>query len=82
MKQHRRHKTLLMCAVVALVFAAPPGTAGADPRPPPSPYQILGPNGPVYGGMRTLPPICGVQPRACAGNWDPNSGTWVFPPGS
>jgi hypothetical protein len=29
---------------------------------------IQGPDGPVYGG---------TQPRACAGNWDPNSGTWV-----
>jgi hypothetical protein len=58
------------------------GTAGADPTAPPSPYQIAGPSGPVYGGMRTLPPICGAQPRACAGDWDPNSGTWVFPPGT
>jgi hypothetical protein len=56
--------------------------ASADPTPPPSPYQIQGPNGPVYGGMRTLPPICGTVPRACAGNWDPNSGAWVFPPGT
>lgn len=56
--------------------------AGADPTPVPSPYQIIGPNGPVYGGMRTLPPICGVQPRACAGNWSPDTGTWVFPPGT
>jgi hypothetical protein len=58
------------------------GPAGADPTPPPSPYQIQGPYGPVYGGMRTLPPICGAQPRACAGNWSPDTGTWVFPPGT
>ena len=68
---------LLVAAGAA--FAAP---ASADPTPPPTPYQIQGPNGPVYGGMRTLPPICGAQPRACAGDWDPNSGTWVFPPGT
>ena len=53
--------------------------AGADPTPEPSPYQIQGPNGPVYGGMRTLPPICGAQPRACAGNWNPDTGAWDFP---
>jgi hypothetical protein len=69
---------LLVAAGVA--FATP---AGADPTPPPSPpYQIQTPGGPVVGGLRSLPPICGVQPRACAGNWDPNSGTWVFPPGT
>ena len=56
--------------------------ARADPTPEPSPYQIAGPSGPVVGGLRTLPPICGAQPRACAGNWDPNSGAWVFPPGT
>jgi hypothetical protein len=83
MKQHRRHKTLLMCAAVALVFAVPPSGANADPTPGPSPgYVIQTPGGPVVGGMRSLPPICGPQPRACAGNWDPNSGTWVFPPGT
>jgi hypothetical protein len=83
MKQHRRLKTLLMCAVVALVFAVPPGTANADPTPEPSPgYVIQGSTGPTVGGLRSLPPICGVQPRACAGNWDPNTGAWVFPPGT
>ena len=57
MKQDHRRKTLLTCAVVALVFAVPPGTANADPTPAPDPgYQIAGPSGPVYGGMRTLPP--------------------------
>ena len=71
---------VLAVAIAAMVVAAP--AAGADPTPAPSPYQIQGPNGPVYGGMRTLPPICGTQPRACAGDWDPNSGTWVFPPGT
>ena len=55
---------VLAVAVAAMVVAAP--AAGADPTPEPSPYQIQGPNGPVYGGMRTLPPICGAQPRACA----------------
>jgi hypothetical protein len=74
----------LICAAVtaAMVGIVAPPTANADPTPPPSPYQILGPNGPVVGGLRTLPPICAAQPRACAGNWDPNSGAWVFPPGT
>jgi hypothetical protein len=65
---------LLVAAGVTIVTPA-----NADPTPPPSPYQIQGPNGPVYGGMRTLPPICGVQPRACAGNWNPSTGAWDFP---
>jgi hypothetical protein len=55
----------------------------ADPTPEPSPgYVIQGPGGPTVGGLRSLPPICGVQPRACAGNWSPDTGTWVFPPGT
>jgi hypothetical protein len=87
MKQQRRHKILFMCAVMALVFAVPPRTAGADPTPAPAPapdpgYQIAGPSGPVVGGLRTLPPICGVQPRACAGKWNPDTGAWDFPPGT
>jgi hypothetical protein len=46
MRQHRRHKTLLICAVMASVFAVPPGTAAADPTPEPSPgYGIQGPGG-------------------------------------
>lgn len=77
-------KSLL--AVVAVLVAvgrvSNATLAHADPTPPPSPYQIAGPNGPVVGGLRTLPPICAAQPRACAGDWDPNSGTWVFPPGT
>jgi hypothetical protein len=67
-----------LCAVVAFVVGAV-GTAHADPTPPPSPYQIQGPNGPVYGGMRTLPPICGNVPRACGGDWNPDTGAWDFP---
>jgi hypothetical protein len=69
--------TWVVLAVLAAIGTA--GTAHADPTPEPGPYVIQGPSGPVYGGMRTLPPICEVQPRACAGDWDPNSGAWVFP---
>jgi hypothetical protein len=75
-------RLLLLVSVTLALGAGSSAPANADPNPPPSPYQIQGPNGPVYGGMRTLPPICASQPRACAGNWDPNSGTWVFPPGT
>jgi hypothetical protein len=74
---------LICTAVSAACAAVLAGTADADPTQPPSPpYVIAGPSGPVVGGLRTLPPICGVQPRACAGDWDPSSGTWVFPPGT
>jgi hypothetical protein len=73
---------LVLCSVLIAAGGTFVSPASADPTPPPSPYQIQGPNGPVYGGMRTLPPICGLQPRACSGNWDPNSGTWVFPQGT
>lgn len=69
--------------LVALLVAAggknlPP--AVADPTPPPSPYQIQTPGGPVIGGLRTLPPVCAVQPRACNLNWNPNTGAWDAPP--
>jgi hypothetical protein len=75
-------KLLVLSGLLLAAGAAFAATASADPTPPPTPYQILGPNGPVYGGMRTLPPICAVQPRACAGDWDPSSGTWIFPQGT
>jgi hypothetical protein len=75
-------KQLICAAVLAAVMGMAAPTGWADPTPAPSPYQIAGPSGPVVGGLRTLPPICGTQPRACAGDWDPNSGTWVFPPGT
>jgi hypothetical protein len=74
---------LICAAVLAAGAVVMAGTANADPTPEPSPgYVIQGPGGPTVGGLRILPPICGVQPRACAGNWDPDTGTWVFPPGT
>jgi hypothetical protein len=76
-----RNIVLAAAGVGAMVVAA--GTAGADPTPEPSPgYVIQGPTGPTVGGLRTLPPICGAQPRACAGNWNPDTGAWDFPPGT
>jgi hypothetical protein len=72
----------LICAsvLVGVTVWLTPGTAGADPTPEPSPgYVIQGPGGPTVGGLRSLPPICGVQPRACAGNWNPDTGAWDFP---
>lgn len=71
-----------LLVLVAILFAAGDANASpasADPTPAPSPYQIQTPSGPVYGGMRTLPPICAAQPRACAGNWNPDTGAWDFP---
>lgn len=66
------------------VLTAPTaGTAGADPTPAPSPpYVIQTPAGPTAGGLRTLPPICAVQPRACNLNWSPDTGSWVLPSGT
>ena len=68
----------LATAVVAALTA--PATAGADPTPAPSPgYKIQTRNGPVIGGLPNLPAICAVQPRACALNYDPNTGAWERP---
>jgi len=72
----------IVLAVAAMVVVAP-GTAGADPTsPPPPPYVIQGPGGPTVGGLRTLPPVCAAQPRACNLNWNPNTGAWDAPPGT
>ena len=63
--------------VVALATAVP---AGADPTPAPAPpYVIQTPAGPTVGGLRTLPPICAAQPRACNLNWSPDTGAWEAP---
>jgi hypothetical protein len=71
----------IVLAVTVMVVAAP-GTAGADPAPPPSPpYVIQTPAGPTVGGLRTLPPVCAAQPLACNLTWDPNTGAWEAPPG-
>ena len=72
-------KLLVLSAALIAAGVAFVTPASADPTPPPSPYQIAGPNGPTVGGLRTLPPICAVQPRACAGSWSPDQGTWNFP---
>ena len=75
-----RNIVLAVAAVAAMVVA--PGTAGADPTPPPSPpYVIQTPAGPTVGGLRTLPPVCAAQPLACNLTWDPNTGAWEAPPG-
>jgi hypothetical protein len=74
--------TKLMTGLVAAVLAAlsTAAQAAVDPTQQPSPpYVIQTPGGPTVGGLRTLPPICGVQPRACAGNWNPDTGAWDFP---
>ena len=69
-------KIVLAAAVGALVVAAP-GSAGADPTPPPQPgYQIPTPDGPKFPGVQTFPPICGTSPLSCALWYDPATGTW------
>jgi hypothetical protein len=74
-------KRLICTAVLAAWAVTVAGTANADPDDPsPGPgYVIQAPGGPVVGGLRSMPPICGAQPRACAGNWNPDTGTWDFP---
>jgi hypothetical protein len=69
-------------ALAAVWAIAGVGTAGADPTPAPGPYQIIGPNGPVLGGLPTYPTVCAAQPRACNLTWDPNTGAWDAPSGT
>jgi hypothetical protein len=75
---------VLAAAAVAAVVIAAPGTAGADPgtQPPAPPYVIQTPGGPTVGGLRTLPPVCAVQPRACNLTWNPSTGAWDAPSGT
>jgi hypothetical protein len=81
---HDRTMKLLVLGSVLIAAGVQFGTpASADPTPPPSPgYIIQGPGESTVGGLRTLPPICATQPRACAGDWSPDTGTWVFAPGT
>ncbi|MGO8964411.1 MAG: hypothetical protein ACLQGN_12390 [Mycobacterium sp.] len=72
-------KQLICAALLAATAMTVAGTAGADPTPAPGPYQILGPNGPVVGGLPTYPTRCLAQPRACAMTWNPNTGAWEAP---
>lgn len=70
-----RNIVLAAAGVAALVVAAP-GTASADPTPPPGPYQIPGPSGPVLPGVQTYQPVCLTAPLACGLRYDPGTGTW------
>jgi hypothetical protein len=50
--------TITGVAAAVLVAFATAIPAAADPTPAPAPpYQILTPEGPAYGGLRTLPPV-------------------------
>jgi hypothetical protein len=66
---------VLLAAAVGVGFQTDT-VAGADPTPTPGPVYSV-PGGLL--GTQPLPAICGSQPRACAGNWDPNTGAWEFP---
>lgn len=72
-------RLLAIVAMLAAAAASLQEPAAADPTPAPGPYVISTPSGPTVGGLRTLPPICAAQPRACAGNWNPDTGAWEFP---
>ena len=74
-------RTILATVIAVAMLATVPGTAGADPSPvPPSPYQIITPNGPLVQGLPTLPSVCAVQPRACNLEWNPDTGAWERQP--
>jgi hypothetical protein len=60
--------------VAMVVNSLPP--ANADPTPPPSPYQIPGPSGPVFPGTQTYPPQCARNMLACGFRYHPDTGTW------
>jgi hypothetical protein len=75
-------RLLALWAVAVATVLSAAGTAHADPAPTPAPspgYVIQGPGGPTVGGLRTLPPRCAVQPRACNLNWNPDTGAWDAP---
>lgn len=61
--------------VVAALVGAPPAHAD-DPTPPPTPYQIQGPDGPVLPGNQVLPPVCARAMQACGYSLDPGTMTW------
>jgi hypothetical protein len=70
-------RIVLAAAAVAAVVVAAPGTAGADPTPPPGPgYQIPGPDGPAFPGAQVYPPQCLRNMLACGFRYDPGTGTW------
>jgi hypothetical protein len=76
-------RLLALWAVAVATVLSAAGTAHADdPTPAPGPYQIIGPNGPVLGGLPTYPTVCAVQPRACNLTWNPSTGAWDAPPGT
>lgn len=53
---------IILAAAVELMVVAAPGSAGADPTPPPQPgYQIPGPDGRHPGPFQTYPPVSGLH---------------------
>jgi hypothetical protein len=72
----------MLVALVVLTVLSPAPLTVADPTPAPGPYQIITPAGSTIGGLRTLPPICAVQPRSCAMTWDPSTRAWNTSPGT
>jgi hypothetical protein len=73
-------RLLALWAVAVATVLSAAGPAHADPTPAPAPpYVIVTPGGPTVGGLRTLPPVCAAQPRACNLTWNPNTGAWDAP---
>jgi hypothetical protein len=65
-------RTLLLVAIAALL-SAPAAAADPDPSPPPI---VPTHEGAWLPGNEILPPVCGVQMRACGYWYDPATGTW------
>ena len=81
--EHPAMKLLVLGVLLVAATGEFSQVASTDPTPEPSPpYVIQSPAGPTVAGLRSLPPICGTVPRACSGNWNPDTGAWDFPPGT
>ena len=54
---------IILAAAVEVMVVAAPGSAGADPTPPPPQpgYQIPGPDGRHPGPFQTYPPVSGLH---------------------
>ena len=66
-------KRLMVASWLALASTfVEPATAGADPKPAPTPgYQIPSESGPQLPGAQVYPPRCSRNMLACGFRYDP-----------